>query len=322
MGFFWQWPKLFFNPVLTFEFTTLTVNIIFELIYFLVCFLMITITDFLKTASTLFLHQESSCLRDGREAFRSFEEIDKHASYLQQSAIEKSTYKCYQTGARDYISFCLDHQLSIQPTPQTLSCYIASSSQSIASAPKYLTGARHFLQEFYPDFDKACNHPLVHSTIQGAKKVRADPVIRKLPLCLSHLSSFVKHSTSTGSYDDLLFSTIMSCAFYACHRMGELIIKSDKSLFDWRKIIKRSSLILTNNHAQYHLPYHKADSFFHSSDIVFSDHDIANPVQLLQSYTSLQDIHHGPRSALFICEDGSLPNRSWFDANFFQIPFT
>jgi hypothetical protein len=249
----------------------------------------------------------------------SLEEIDRYASFLQHSAIEKSTSKVYKTGARDYISFCVSHRLSLQPTPLTLSRYIAFSSHSIASASKYLTGASHYLKDLYPDFDTVRSHPLVLSTIRGSQKVRADPVIRKLPLRLSHLSSFVKYSQATKNYDDLLFATIMSCAFYGCHRMGELIIKSDKSLFDWRKIIKRSSLAFSGKHAQYRLPYHKADPFYRGSDIVFSEHDIADPVQLLKNYTSLRDARHGARLPLFLCEDGSFPNRNWFDNKFFKF---
>lgn len=113
-------------------------------------------------------------------------EIDRYISFLQHSAIEKSTLKIYKTGARDYISFCITHQLSLEPTPETLSCYIAYSSLSIASASKYLSGARHFLVDMYPDFDHNRNHPLVLSTIRGSKKTHANPVVRKLPLRLSH----------------------------------------------------------------------------------------------------------------------------------------
>jgi len=89
-------------------------------------------------------------------------EIDQYASFLQCSAIEKSTTECYQTGARDYITFCFNHHLSLEPTPLTLSRYITFSSHSIASAPKYLSGAQHFLKDLYPEFNRNCNHPLVY----------------------------------------------------------------------------------------------------------------------------------------------------------------
>jgi hypothetical protein len=64
-------------------------------------------------------------------------------------------YSPYATGARDYINFCIAHSLPLDPTPSTLSRYVAYTSQFIASAPKYLTGVRHFLhdRDIYPDFD-------------------------------------------------------------------------------------------------------------------------------------------------------------------------
>jgi hypothetical protein len=155
-------------------------------------------------------------------------DIDARALHLQVNSIKRSTSKNYATGARDYINFCIRHSLPLNPTPTTLSRYIAYSSQFIASAPKYLTGVRHFLKDIYPDFDTNRSHALVTSTIRGAKKVRADPVQRKLPLRIVHLQLFVDVAHCTGSYDDLLFATLISCAFYACHHMGELVQKNDQ----------------------------------------------------------------------------------------------
>jgi hypothetical protein len=96
-------------------------------------------------------------------------------------------YSLYATGARDYINFCIAHSLPLDPTPSTLSRYVAYTSQFIASAPKYLTGVRHFLHDIYPDFDANRADMLVTSTIQGSKKVRADPVHCKLPFRIAHL---------------------------------------------------------------------------------------------------------------------------------------
>jgi hypothetical protein len=169
-------------------------------------------------------------------------DLDAHTLYLQVNSLERSTLKNYTTGARDYINFCILHPLPLDPTPTTLSCYIAYSSQFIVSAPKYLTGVHHFLKEHYPEFDINRSHPLVKSTVWGAKKVRGDPVRRKLPLHLTHLQSFVNVALCTGSYDDYLMALLLSCAFYGCHRMGELVQKNDRTLFDWQKIIKQASL--------------------------------------------------------------------------------
>ncbi|KAJ7609280.1 hypothetical protein DFH06DRAFT_920683, partial [Mycena polygramma] len=196
------------------------------------------------------------------------------------------------------------HFLPLAPTPKTLSRYIAYTSQFIASGPKYLSGARHFLQDLYPEWDESRADPLVQATIRGSKKARADPVRRKLPLRPSHLDAFLQLAICSGCYDDFLFAVLLACCFYGCHRSGELVLKNDKSLFDWRKIIKRASLVFAGGRAQYHLPYHK---------------EIADPVVLLHEYVTKRDALHGARAALFLREDGSMPTRSWFDSKFFAV---
>jgi len=130
---------------------------------------------------------------------------------------------------------------------------------------------------------------------------------------------FLSRALSSNSYDDLLFITILSCSFYGCHRIGELIQKSDKSLFDWRKIIKRSSLAFYAGRVQYRLPYHKSDPFYRGTDVLFTPQDIADPVSLLADYVLLRDRLHGATTSLFLREDGSQPTRSWFDAKFFSV---
>ena len=211
-------------------------------------------------------------------------DLDDCMLHLQVNAIEKSMVKGYATGAHDYISFCMSHHLSIEPTPETLARYVAYTSQFIASAPKYLTGVRHFLSDLYPDFDTNCAHPLVTATIRGSKKIHADPVCRKLSLCPAHLQTFLHIAHGSQSYDDLLFATILSCLFYACHHSGKLVQKNSKDLFNWRKIIKCSSLTFPPGQAQYHLPYQKGDPFYRGTDILFSHQEVADPVTLLHEY--------------------------------------
>ena len=248
----------------------------------------------------------------------SIKDLDARVFHLQSHALEKSTVGGYSTGARDYARFCRIHHLSLDPTPQTLSRYIAFSSLSIASGPKYLTGARHFLHSLYPTFDVNRASPLVQATIRGSKKVRADPIHRKQPLRIEHLLSFIAFAHQTGKYDDLLFATIVSCCFYGCHRSGELVLKSKKDI-DWRKIIKRSSLHFSPGYAGYRLPYHKTDPFFRGTDILFSAQESADPIQLLRDFVVRRDKLHGARRALFLREDGSHPTRAWFDSKLFSF---
>jgi hypothetical protein len=208
--------------------------------------------------------------------------------------------------------------LPLDPTPLTLARYIAYTSQYIASGPSYLTGVRYYLRDFFPNFDSTRNHPLVKSTIRGSKKVRADPVRRKLPLRTSHLQAFLQVAQQSQIYDDLLFITILSCAFYACHRIGELVPASPP-LFNWRKIIKRDSLFFLGHRVQYRLPFHKGDPFFQGSDILLTSQQIADPVELLHLYTRLRDIKHGARFPLFLRENGQHPSRAWFEKKFFTL---
>jgi hypothetical protein len=102
-------------------------------------------------------------------------------------------------------------------------------------------------------------------------------VKRKFPLTTSHLQTI---ATASHTYDDLLFATILSYCFYGCHRIGELTQKNEHGLFDWRKVIKRSSLRLSPHRAQHHLPYNKSDPFYHGYDIPLTEQAEADPVRL------------------------------------------
>ena len=135
-------------------------------------------------------------------------DLDARVTFLQSRALEPSTLRHYLTGARDYITFCHRHGLPLSPTPQTLARSLAYTSQFVASGPKYLVGARHFLAPLFPAFESSRHSPAVQAVIRGARKVRADPIRRKLPLRIDHLEHFLRLADRTNSYDDLLFAAI------------------------------------------------------------------------------------------------------------------
>lgn len=245
--------------------------------------------------------------------------LDQRVQHLQLNAVEKSSFLHYSSGMRSYVQFCERFQLPLDPTPSTLARFIAYTSLTISSGPKYLSGVRHFLHPSYPDFDSNRSHPLVQATIRGAKKSRADPVHRKLPLLPVHLKNFHSIAISSRSYDDLLFITTLSCCFYGCHRSGELVQKNDHRLFDWRKIIKRASLHFIGNRAGYHLPYHKSDPFYRGSDVLLLPQAVVDPVTLLRLYVQRRDSIHGVHPALFLRENGTHPTRNWFDKKFHTV---
>ena len=145
-----------------------------------------------------------------------------------------------------------------------------------------------------------------------------DGSIKFVSLAKHFYISFLVVSNSSNDYNDCLFATIISCCFYACHRIGELVSNNDTHLRDWRKIIKRASLHFSGR-AGYHLPYHKSDRFYQGTEILFTSHEIADPVSLLRHYVKRRDAVHQARAPLFIREDGSHPTRSWFEKKFFAI---
>ena len=149
-----------------------------------------------------------------------------------------------------------------------------------------------------------------------------DPIRRKLPLRPSHLDAFLCIAHRTGRYDDLFFAALLSCCFYACHRSSELVWKNQKDLQDWWKVIKRASLHFSDGCVGYHLPYHKADHFYHRTEVLFTHWDIADPVALLQEYTTCHDAIHGGKTALFICKDSTVPTCAWFDSKFLHCLIT
>ncbi|KIM83057.1 hypothetical protein PILCRDRAFT_88310 [Piloderma croceum F 1598] len=153
-----------------------------------------------------------------------------------------------------------------------------------------LVSGLKYLMDIYPDFNASHSHPLVQAAINGSKKACADPVCQKLPLWPAHLKAFLQKARLMRKYDDLLFAVILACCFYGCHCTGELVIKSDKHLFDWKKIIK----------------------FYSSTDVLFIEQDVTSPVLLLHD---IHDVH----AVLLVCEDGSIPDQSWFDTNFFGM---
>ncbi|KAG5730697.1 hypothetical protein E4T56_gene4054 [Termitomyces sp. T112] len=159
-------------------------------IYYLDYFLMNIDENFPQTASANLSPLEVFCRCNGVGAF-------ERVGWIIQ-AIEKSTASGYVTGACDYVKFCIKHNIPLDPTPQTLARFIAYTSRFIASGPKYLTGLRHFIRDFYPNFDNNRAHPIVQATIRGSKKVRADPIRRKQPLRPHHLTEFVNTARHTA----------------------------------------------------------------------------------------------------------------------------
>jgi hypothetical protein len=56
--------------------------------------------------------------------------------------------------------------------------------------------------------------------------------------------------------------------FFALMQLGELAYPDDRSIQDFRKVTKRSSVQLSDDQYSFHLPGHKADRFFEGNLVI------------------------------------------------------
>lgn len=95
-------------------------------------------------------------------------------------------------------------------------------------------------------------------------------------------------------------------------RLGDLIFPDDGSITDWRKVIRRSSVVLHPDRYEFTLPAHKADHQFEGNRILVCGEQFSFPTlhhftRYLQSRDSLFPL----ASPLWLL-NGSVPTRSFF----------
>jgi hypothetical protein len=229
-------------------------------------------------------------------------------------ALEPSSQASYSSALQSYVTFCQNHSMSIEPTPETLSFYIVYMYHFIPkSVPSYLSGICNQLETFYPKVRASCKHCLVLKTLCGCKKLHASPASRKRPLHRTKLTEVHNKLNNLSTYDDLLFLAILFIGFFALMRLGELVWPDNKSLQSFRKITLRSSFSGDQNHIEFNLPTHKADKTFDGSTImVWATNDKDCPVAIMLKYVAERDKHFPALPHLWVKSDGSIPTRSWF----------
>lgn len=102
--------------------------------------------------------------------------------------------------------------------------------------------------------------------------------------------------------------------FFALMCLGELTFANDKELCDWRKISKRSSVILSDSQYEFHLPYHKADHFFDGNHVIVHSEQFShiNPLSHFRTYLASQDSLFPASSPLWLTSRGLVPTCDFF----------
>jgi hypothetical protein len=230
------------------------------------------------------------------------------------NSIDISTRKCYGSACNSYLSFVHLHDFPVEPTPETLSFFIVFMSHHISprSVQTYLSGVVNQLRPFFPDVVNARSSQLVKKTLQGCLKMRSKPTVRKQALTLADLSCLLTSSTDTPNHDDLLFNSIILTAFFALHRLGELVFPNDASIRDWRKIIRRSSVMLHPDRYSFTLPAHKADRQFEGSRVIVWGEQFNFPtLKHFNNYLASRDNRFPLASPLWLTASGAVPTRSF-----------
>jgi hypothetical protein len=231
-------------------------------------------------------------------------------------AIDKSTIKNYSSALNSYLTFVRLHEFPVDPTPDTLSFFTVYTAYHIKpdSVSTYLSGICQQLEPFFPDVRKSRRSVLVERTLKGCKRMRGTLTNRKRALTVSDLVTVTNYYAQSDNYDDILFVTMLLTGFFALMRLGELSFPNDKSLRDWRKVTKRSSVIVTAVQYEFHLPSHKADPFFEGNRIIIrrDQFDQINPLQHFMTYLARRDHSFPASSALWLTSKGTVPTRDFF----------
>ena len=182
------------------------------------------------------------------------------------------------------------------------------------SVSSYLSGICQQLEPYFPNVRPSRHSPLVNRTLKGCLRLKGSAITRKRALTFNDLFTVLNDLSSSTKHDDLLFQTLLITGFFALMRLGELTFPNDTKLRNWRKISKWSSIIVSQDQYQYHLPSHKADPFFEGNTIIVKEKQYCNinPVSIFTNYLSSRDHLHLFSSPLWIKENGSVPTCNFF----------
>lgn len=229
-------------------------------------------------------------------------------------AIDSSTHASYSSHVHSYLAFCKLHDFPITPTADTLSFFVVYMSHHIkpSSVDSYLSGICNQLEHLFPDIRSTRKSFLVSRTLAGCKRMLNSPTKRKLPLQIEHLDVLFDIFPPT-THDNLLFRALLLAGVLALHRLGELTWPDTVDMRSWRKVIKRSSAVLTATSFGYVLPGSKADHIFEGSQILITRQPgIRNPMPSFKDYLNSRDHLHPMQPALWLTERGEVPTRRWF----------
>ncbi|KDR79786.1 hypothetical protein GALMADRAFT_61709 [Galerina marginata CBS 339.88] len=232
-------------------------------------------------------------------------------------AIDEGTWKNYGSVLNSYLSFVRMHDFPVNPTADTLSFFTVYMCHHIKpdSIATYLSGICQQLEPYFPDVRAIRKSTLVHRTLQGCMRLKGSPAVRKRALTLDNIAIVLAfyHDLDSITHDNLLFICMLMTGFFALMCLGELSFPDDHSLRDWRKVTKRSSVQVNDDHYGFFLPAHKANKFFEGNRIIICAQQIRhNPLSYFRQYLASRNRLFPLASPLWLTSSGEVPTRSFF----------
>jgi hypothetical protein len=243
------------------------------------------------------------------------ERLSHERSILLGMAIDQSTASTYSSALNSYLTFCKIHAIPVDPTPETLSYYVAFQSSFInpKSINSYLSGICNQLEPFYPQVRKNRLSALVTRTLAGTKRRHGVAVVRKAPLSVTNLFHVTNTLAASYAHDDLLFKAQLVTGFTGLLHLGDLTFPDNIANRDFRKITLRTSLEWMPNAFTFWLPTHKSDTTFEGNCVVIRKIVGApDPIPLMQSYIASRDRLFPLHANLWLLANASVPTQTWF----------
>jgi hypothetical protein len=235
------------------------------------------------------------------------------------NTIDRSTSRTYGSALNSWIAFAEMHDFATEPTVDTLTFYIVYMSHHISprSVKTYLSGLVHQLEPDFPSIRQICSSRFVAQVMRGCLKSRGTAVQRKKALLLDDLCVLAIRFQGSLIHDDFLFIAILLTGFHGLLCLGEMTFPDDTSIHDWRKVSKRSTVLVHRASYEFVLPGHKADKTFEGNRVVICALCCAlNPCPLFSQYLSSRDHLFPASSPLWLTSSGCVPTRSYFLSRF------
>ena len=150
--------------------------------------------------------------------------------------------------------------------------------------------------------------------MKGCLQLHRTPIKRKCALTMSDLSKVILDLANSMEHDNLLFQTLLLTGFFALMRLGELTFSNDVNLHNWRRVTKCSTVKISNDQYEFHLPSHKADPFFEGNHILIKSRQYCD-INPLTTFTIYLDSHNQKfplLSPLWLTLSGSIPTCHFF----------